>query len=44
MRSGKAQKMISTFFVRLVLILFSVIVLLPILWTVVTSFKTSAEF
>lgn len=42
--AAKAKKIFSTSVVRLVLILFTLIVLLPILWTIITSFKTSAEF
>ncbi len=44
MKNPKVKKWLSTFIVRLVLLLFTAIVLLPIIWTFYTSLKTSTEF
>lgn len=42
--NAKRKKFLSQNIVRLILILFTLVVLLPILWTIMTSFKTSSEF
>lgn len=44
MKNAKLQKWSGKFFVRVVLLLFTAVVLLPIIWTFYTSFKTSSEF
>ena len=43
-RKAKKHKIALTVVTRIVLILFTVVVLWPILWTIFTSFKTSSEF
>ncbi|MHC1750204.1 MAG: carbohydrate ABC transporter permease [Cellulosilyticaceae bacterium] len=43
-KKGKMHKILGTTLLRLVLILTTLIVILPIIWAIYTSFKTSTEF
>lgn len=43
-RNAKRNKTLLKVVTRVVLILFTIVVLAPIIWTILTSFKTSAEY
>lgn len=44
MKNGKLHRVISQNLLRLVFIIMSLIVAVPIMWAIITSFKTSAEY
>lgn len=44
MKNGKLHRVISQNLLRLVFIIMSLIVAGPIMWAIITSFKTSAEY